>query len=392
MKSLRIIVAMIEPPLPFGNAAARWFYVLLKELKERGHRVTSFAVCSKEKEIEEAKRLFPAPDYDLRLYPYPKLGGLESKYRVLTRPFSYMFGKDFESDLNAELDKGFDVLHLEQLWSGWVGLRRIDRSLLNIHHLVEIDLSEAKPKNFGEWLEQRVMFRAERMLNRRYRFFRTCSPRLEPPIKKLSPRADLTTIPVGIDPSLYEYIPDEKRVHDKTMTLIGSMGWYPGYSAAVRLLTRLFPEIRRRVPEAKVRIVGWGARSALKDYLNLPGVEIVENVPDTRPYFEATDVFVYAPSRGSGMKIKVLESMGYGIPIVTTSEGVEGLPAIDGVHAGIAEDDAGLIDRAVALLNDPAEQNRRRRAAREMLETHCGPKPTVDALESIYSRMIGEKA
>ena len=62
---------------------------------------------------------------------------------------------------------------------------------------------------------------------------------------------------------------------------------------------------------------------------------------------------VYAPSRGSGMKIKILEAMASGVPVVTTSEGVEGLPAVDGVHAGVCEDDAGLIDRTVALLEDP---------------------------------------
>ena len=111
-------------------------------------------------------------------------------------------------------------------------------------------------------------------------------------------------------------------------------------------------------------------------------------MPETRPYFEATSVMLYAPGRGSGMKIKILEAFGYGIPVVTTSEGVEGLPAVDGIHAGVCEDDAGLIDRAVALLEDPAAQNRQRWAARELLESHCGPKPTVDAIEEIYGQMV----
>ncbi len=111
------------------------------------------------------------------------------------------------------------------------------------------------------------------------------------------------------------------------MSLIGAMNWYPGYSAGLRLLTRLWPEIKRRVPAARLQIVGWSARSAFRDSLGLPDVEIAENVPDTRPYFERTGVLLYAPSRGSGMKIKVLEAMGFGVPVVTTSEGVEGIPA-----------------------------------------------------------------
>ena len=99
---------------------------------------------------------------------------------------------------------------------------------------------------------------------------------------------------------------------------------------------------------------------------------------------------LYAPGRGSGMKVKILESFGFGVPVVTTSEGVEGLPALDGVHAGVCDDDAGLIDRTVELLRDRAGQNRQRAAGRALVESHCGPKPTVDAIEQIYAGLAPE--
>jgi len=388
MAARRVVLAMIEPPLPFGNAAARWFYVLLKGLVERGHRVTAFAACSKPREIEESRALFPAPDYDLRLYPFPPGGGLASKWRTLRRPYSYMFGPGFRRDLDAELAKGYDILHLEQLWAGWLAVDRPGRALVNVHHLVWIDLGESTPKTWREALDRRLSDHAERTLIRRLEHFRACSPRLVEPMREVNPSADITVVPVGIDASLYEYIPDDRRSRAPTITLVGTMNWYPGYSAAVRLLTRLWPEIKRRVPAANLQIIGWSARSALAEFLDMPGVEVHENVPEVRPYFEKTAVMVYSPSRGSGMKIKILESMASGVPVVTTSEGVEGLPAVDGVHAGICEDDAGLIDRAVDLLEDPARQDRQRREARGLIESHCGPSATVGAIESIYERML----
>src|SRR5947209_7348200 len=188
MAPRRIVMAMIEPTLPFGNAAARWYYVLLKGLVERGHEVTAFAACSKAREIGEARALFPAPDYDLRLYPIPEGGGLASKWRTLRRPYSYMFSPELRRDLDAELAQGYD------------------------------------------------------------------------------------------------FIPDDRRSRAPRLCLVGNMGWYPGYSAAVRLLTRLWPEIRRRAPEATLQIIGWSARSALAEFLETPGVEVFENVPDVRPY------------------------------------------------------------------------------------------------------------
>ena len=387
MTPLRIVLVMVEAPVPFGNAAARWFYVLLRELVARGHRVTAFAACSKPAEMDEARKLFPAPEYDLRLYPFPVRSGLAARFETLRRPYSYMFSAELKRDLETELARGFDILHLEQLWSGWLAGVHRDKALVNVHHLVWIDQEYIRPPTlrlrFNRWL----MFRAERTLVRRLRHFRSCSPRLVPEMLAVNPAADIATVPVGIDPALYPYIPDERRTGEPVVSVIGNMGWYPTHSAAVRLLTRLWPEIKKRVPAARLQLVGWGAKAALKDYLALPDVAVEENVPDTRPYFERTAVMLYAPGRGSGMKIKILEALGYGVPVVTTSEGVEGLPAVDGVHGGICEDDAGLIARAVALLQDPAAQNRQRRAARELLESHCGPKPTVDAIEAIYGRM-----
>lgn len=392
MNPLRILLVMIEPPLPFGNAAARWFYVLLKGLVERGHQVTAFAACSKEEEITKAQKLFPAPQYDLRCYTFPQRGGLSAKLETLRRPYSYMFSDTLQRDLDVELAKGYDLLHLEQLWAGWLGLKQADRALVNVHHLVWIDWEHLQPNSLQGKFEKFLMLSTERRLVKSLKHFRSCSPRLVSEMQSVNPASQITTIPVGIDASQYNYIPDEQRINQPIITVIGSMDWYPTQSAAKRLLTRLWPKIKEQVPNAKVQIVGWNARTALKDFLRMPDVTIEENVPDIQPYFEKTSVLLYAPGRGSGMKIKILEAMAFGIPVVTTSEGVEGLPARDGVHAGICEDDAGLIERAVALLQSPAQQNRQRRAARTLLETHCGAQPTLDALEEIYRGMLKEVA
>lgn len=388
MMPLRIVIVFLEAPVPFGNAASRWFYVLLRELVRRGHRVTAFAACSKASEMDEARRLFPAPDYDLRLYPFPTRSGLWAKWKTLCRPYSYMFSTELKRDLETELARGFDVLHLEQLWSGWLGLRHCVKTLVNVHHLVWIDQQFVRPPTVGARFRQSLMFKAERLLVRRLKHFRACSPRLVPEMMGLNPTADYATIPVGLDFDLYPYIPDNRRGGSPVVSVIGNMGWHPTHSAAVRLLTQLWPEVKRRVPDARLQLVGWDAKQALAEYLHLPDVVVEENVPDMRPYFENTAVMLYAPGRGSGMKIKILEAFAYGVPVVTTSEGVEGIPAEDGVHAGVCEDDAGLIERTVALLMDSAAQNRQRAAARALLELHCGPKPTVDAIEAVYGNII----
>src|SRR5439155_4106664 len=119
----RVVLVLHEPPVPFGtNAAGRWFYVLLKGLLEAGHRVTAFALWSRAADRDEAVRLFPPGQFDLRLYEPAASRGLAGKWSSVWRPCSYSFGEQFRADLARELDRGFDVLHLETLWTGWLGL------------------------------------------------------------------------------------------------------------------------------------------------------------------------------------------------------------------------------------------------------------------------------
>lgn len=383
MPPLRVVVVLIEPPAPFGNAAARSYYVLLRGLVARGHRVTAFATASKPAEAAEARRLFPAPEYDLRVYPPPPPGGVRSKLATLRRPYSYMFSADLRRDLARELAAGFDVLHLEQIWGGWLGRGYRAKALVNVRHLPSIDLGEEPPVGLRGRVERWLMARGEQRLLRAYPRYLALTGRLADAIRAANPAARVAVVPVSLDPALYPVRPAGPR--EPVVTVIGSMNWHPSRSAAVRLLTRLWPAVKARVPAARVQVVGWDARSALREYLHLPDVDVAEDVPDARPYFERAGVLLYAPGRGSGMKIKVLEAMLYGVPVVTTSEGVEGLPAEDGVHAGVCDDDAGLVDRAVRALTDPAGAGRMAAAARALVERHCGPPAVLDGVEAAYA-------
>jgi polysaccharide biosynthesis protein PslH len=392
MKPLRILVGFTEPPLPFGGAAARWFYVLLKGLVERGHYVTAFAPCAKPLDMAKCRELFPTSSFDLRLYVHPVRRGLRAKWETLQRPYSYIFAPELWHDLDAECRRGFDVLHLETTWSGWLGQGRdTSRTVLNLHSLYDIDLANEAVASWSARLHRRMRQQAERSLLRSFPTLIALTPRLKEAIQPIAPGARIHVVPLGLDLSLYPFLPAERRSSEPVVTVIGSMNWQPSYSAAVRLLTRLFPAIRARVPNARLQIVGWEARKALGKYLPQPGVEIAENVPDARPYFERTGVFVYAPERGTGMKVKVMEAFAYGIPVVTTSEGIEGLPAEDGIHAGVSDEDEGLVERTVALLGDRLRQERQRLAARELLNQHCHPQVVLDGLEACYADLLARR-
>lgn len=384
MTSLRIVLVMIEPPLPFGNPAARWYYVLLKGLTERGHRVAAFATCSKPHDVATATELFPAPRYRFRCYPHPKRDGVRAKWETFWRPYSYMFSPELRRDLAGELAQGFDLLHLEPLWAGWLGLDHPGKAVVNVLNLFEIDLMSLPPNSAVDRVRRWRVYRAERYLLRQYPTIMTLSHRMEARIREVANRAEIHVLPLALDLSHYPKDVGAVSSGPPVVGLIGSFTWQPTYSAGKRLLNRLWPEIKRQVPEARLQIVGREARSALGDHGDLADVTIHENVPDIVPYFAATDVLVYAPAPSTGMKVKVLESFALGVPVVTTPDGVEGIPAADGVHAGIAETDQQLVSRVVELLRQPQLRQRRREAARELLTERCAPDVVLDRLEEVY--------
>lgn len=384
MSHKNVVLVLPDPPLPFGNAAGRWFYALLRGLTERGHRVTTFAVCRSEFDRTATREMYRGGDYDLRLYTYPSRTGLARKLESLRRPYGYVFSPELERDLRTRLAQGYDVLHLEQLWTGWIGWEHAARALLNIHYLFELDLAAAPLRSPKDAVLRVVTRRAERRVLRHYPTISTLTPRLTARIEQIAPRATVRTVPLGLDLDNYPFGADG-TVHDRPIVgLIGSFNWYPTRSAGDRLITRLWPEIRRRVPEARLLLVGRDARSAMARHLPMRSVEVYENVPDILPYFDATDVMLYTPASGSGMKVKVLEAFALGVPVVTTDEGVEGIPAEDGVHAGVAENDAGLVERTVRLLTDPAHYRAMRSEARRLVETHCAPPRSIDLVEACY--------
>ena len=383
--TLRILLVLIEPPLPFGNAAARWYYVLLRGLVARGHDVTAFATCSNPHDIPMASTLFPSPQYDLRCFPVVSGTGILKKCQSFLRPMSYLFAEDFRRELATELDRGYDILHLEQLWSMWVRPSDSTRTVVNVHYLFDIDTFGAAPRSVRDRVLQRAILGAERRLVRLSPNLSAFSQRLSDRLGEMNPTSTRYVVPLGIDLTLYPFA--AFRAHEPpTVGLIGSFSWGPTLAAGERLVCRLWPAVKKRVPTARLLLVGRQAREQLGRFA-AEDVTIVADVPDALPYFSQLDVLVYAPPVGSGMKVKILEAFALGTPVVTNKEGVEGIPAHDDVHAAIAESDADLIDRVVALLTDEARRRRYRDEARALVELHCASPISLDRVERLYGSL-----
>jgi glycosyltransferase involved in cell wall biosynthesis len=375
-------------PHPFGETAARGLYVLVTGLLARGIQVTCLvATTETESRVSEARAMLGAVNggsqLQLEVFPLAVRPVALRKWRSLWRPFSETrYAHGLAPSLARHEATGYDVLHLEQLWSGWLGLGRA-RALLNVYQLEIVDWEERRLSGWGERKALMQMTRATTRLLRGARQVRVVSQRLLARARQINARAEYTVVPFALDVSLY---PLQPATAEPVVGLLGSMHWLPSRSAGERLITRIWPRVKRRVPNARLLIGGWNARRYL-ERLQGPDITLVENLAHPTDFFSRVAVMAYAPARGTGMKVKVLESMAYGVPVVTTAEGAEGLACDDGVHCSIREDDEGLAEAIVAQLSDDKSRRTMREAARTLVEARYSREPFLAQMMALYEKV-----
>jgi glycosyltransferase involved in cell wall biosynthesis len=386
---VKIVIVTPAVPHPFGDTSARWFYVLITELIARGHDVVAVAATEEpDKLVGEARQWLSRTDGHLTLHVHRlKVDSfaLRRKWQNLLRPCSELLqDSELTAILGRELAKGYDVLHLEQMSTGWLGLG-MARALLNVHYFDVIDWAGRDNLTFGE---RKALWQAERATKHLLggiRNVRLLTPRLKEFAQAIEPEGRYWVVPFALDTSLYLMPP---MVQEPVLGIIGSMHWMPSRSAAERLITRIWPLVKLRVPKAKLFVAGWNAKKYLGKYSSQPDITLADNLAHPSEFFSEAAVMVYAPSRGSGMKVKVMEAMAYGVPVVTTWEGVEGIDYENGRHCWVAESDEDLADKACRLLEYCGERQRMRDAARTLIEECYSPGPVVDKMMLVYGQMI----
>lgn len=160
---------------------------------------------------------------------------------------------------------------------------------------------------------------------------------------------------------------EEPRNPAPVILFIGQMEYLPNIDAARWLVREIFPLIRAAYPEARLLLVGKNPDPARLGF-NGQGVEYVGEVEDLTPYYRQTDVVVTPLRAGGGTRLKILEAMTYGRPVVSTSLGAEGLDAVAGRHLMTADSAAAIAEAALALFRDPVRRAAMRTEARAMVQ------------------------
>jgi polysaccharide biosynthesis protein PslH len=154
------------------------------------------------------------------------------------------------------------------------------------------------------------------------------------------------------------------------IVFVGALYTTPNIDGARWFCEEVLPRIQAQEPAAMVDLVGARPVAEVRSLARLPGVSVHPDVETVMPYLQAARVAVVPIRVGSGTRLKALEAMAAGRPVVGTSIGLEGLNLRAGEHALVADDAGAFGDAVVRLLRDDDFATKLAVAGRAEVEAH----------------------
>jgi sugar transferase (PEP-CTERM/EpsH1 system associated) len=205
-------------------------------------------------------------------------------------------------------------------------------------------------------------------------------------LQKLVPGLGVVVVPNGVDTLAYrpEASNAVPQVSGRALVFTGTMDFRPNVDAVLWFTRKVLPGVRAEVPEAHFFVVGQRPHRWLDGLRGDPAVTLTGWVEDARPYIAQAAVYV-APLRiGGGTRLKLLEAMATGKPVVATRLGAEGYPVTHGRELLLADTPVDFAAAVVALLRAPERRAELGRVARAFVEQHYDWRTIVPRVEAAY--------
>jgi sugar transferase (PEP-CTERM/EpsH1 system associated) len=204
-------------------------------------------------------------------------------------------------------------------------------------------------------------------------------------LRRLAPESRVEVVPNGVD--LERVRPLAAAEPAPGAVFVGKMDYRPNVDAVLWFCEQVLPNVREQLPEFSFTIVGAEPVSAVRALERLRGVTVTGRVPDPLPYLRAATSAVAPLRSGSGTRLKILEALAVGCPVVSTAKGAEGLDVEDDRHLLLADDPDVFASQIVSLASSQARRRSLADAGRELVERRYGWDSVVDSLEGVYERL-----
>lgn len=206
--------------------------------------------------------------------------------------------------------------------------------------------------------------------------------------RALIPGAAVESVDNGVDLSGYTPRPEDEQ--PATFVYTGSYDWLPNADAVAYFCREVWGRIREALPDAEFFAVGKAPTEEMLSFHGRNGITVTGRVPEVHPFIARAAVYVVPLRIGGGTRLKILEAMGMGKAIVSSSIGSEALDVKAGRDLLIADDAEEFATTAVALANDANRRRELGAAGRKRVEERYGWDAIGARMNRFYRTLIGD--
>jgi glycosyltransferase involved in cell wall biosynthesis len=196
----------------------------------------------------------------------------------------------------------------------------------------------------------------------------------------------------GVDVDYFRPQTDVER-DPARMLFLGSLDWRPNQDAAIQLLTDVLPRVREHAPNTTAVLVGRRPPEWLRAKVaTTPGAELHADVPDVRPFLARCGFLVVPLRVGGGSRLKILEALASGMPVVSTRVGAEGLELTPARDLLVSDSPDELVQNALAAIRQPEELAETAEHGREQVLARYSWDLLAERLDAAWQAVASEPA
>ena len=397
---MRILQLMNKVPWPPKDGGAIACLNLTKGFSMLGHEVTVLSMNTSKHHIRIKD--MPADlrsKADFRLVEVPaSINWFEATLNLLFSKLPYNAQRFIADEFSHELakllnEKSFDVVQLEGLYlCPYIPvIRKYSKALISYRaHNIEYEIWE-RTATLSEGLRSKYLRNLSKRIKRfevnylnSYDLLVPITDRDGIILDKLGNKKPRHTSQTGID--FASLVPTARKLEFPSLFHIGALDWAPNQEGLIWFFNQCWPKIHEQNPYLKFYLAGRNAPEWFERRVKQDGVEYLGEINDAYDFINSKAVMVVPLFSGSGMRIKIIEGMALGKPIVTTDIGTEGIPTENGKNILIANDADRFIDAINQLINDRGLSDRIGKSAIGFIQEKFDNLSQAEALITFYKQ------
>lgn len=393
-------------PYPLDAGPKVRSYYVLRYLAQK-HEVTlvSFVRATDTEESIDHMRAF-CPHIYTAFMERSSLKDLSFLLKSLPSRTPFLIARDWTQAMVDQIDEAirqhgpFDFVHADQLWMAPYALHVMRQqgarsAVLDQHNatfMIAQRMAQAERNPLRRmifWLEARKLATYEVDVCRQFEHVSWVIPEDYAAVQAYAKSRGFAVpnsgvIPICIDAAAEPVVPRDAK--GKRVTFLGGLHYPPNAQGINWYAEHAFPKVLQQVPDAVLTVIGKQPPPELHTFgIPLANLQVTGYVDDPRSFLAETRVFIVPLLAGGGMRVKIVDGWRWGLPILSTTIGAEGIRRRDGEHLLIADTPTALAAETVRLFCDPQFNENLAQAGRKWVEESYDWRNVYRAWEAIYS-------